>query len=163
MVHTTATAIFFRCDSEFFPEDTVKVGNIVEAAFQCDACDRKRGLCQLACSYFQTILIQVFDTGHIHMTLEKTHEMVFAEMAEICHFPDGNGLLIIFMNKLQDCFQLIGNLCMLQRLVLERDMRSKQKKQVKKYCFDFQFISGRLFRKNSADLFERLQKKLCCF
>lgn len=97
------------------------------------------------------------------MAFEKTHEMVFAEMAEICQFPYGNGLLVIFMNKLQDCFQLIGNLRMFQRLVLERDMRSKKKKQVKKYCFDFQFISGRLFRKNSADLFERLQKKLCCF
>ena len=97
---TAARTIFFWRDTEFFLEDPVKVRDVIEAGFKGDAGDRKLRPRQLSGSHFQTVLVQVFNTCHIHMTLEKAHEVVFTEMTEFCQFLYGHGILVMLLDKL---------------------------------------------------------------
>ena len=40
-------------------------------------------------------LINILDAGHVHMLFEKTHKMVFTEIAKLCKFGNCERLSIV--------------------------------------------------------------------
>ncbi len=65
---------------EFFLKDTVEVRKVRNADAGGYFCDLHTGRQQKVGCDIQTIVIDILDTGHAHILLEKPHEIMLAEV-----------------------------------------------------------------------------------
>ena len=63
------------------------------------------------------------------MTLEEAHEIIFAEVAQVCQFLYGDRPLVMVLNELQNQLQLVGNLRVRRIVFLIRHMSVQQKEK----------------------------------
>lgn len=68
----------------FFLKCPVKIGEVVKTYGQGDIQNRSVSLLEQFYGFFQAQIVDVFDTGHVHMFFEKAHKMIVAKVAQLC-------------------------------------------------------------------------------
>ena len=69
------------CDVIFFLECPVEVGQVMKTHGQGHIEYGGVPVFKLLNGLFKTQVIDIFNTGHVHMLFEKTHKMIIAEAA----------------------------------------------------------------------------------
>ena len=85
----------------------MEIRQIVEAHRQGHIQNRGITLFKQLYRLFQAQIIDVLDTGHVHVLLEKTHKMIFTEITNPGQLRYGNRLGIVKLDVIKHQLQLV--------------------------------------------------------
>lgn len=116
----------------FFLKCPVEIGKVVETNGQRDVQNGGVPLFKQLHRFFQAQIVDIFHAGHIHVLLEKTHEMIVAEVALFSQIRDRNWFCVMKLNIVEHIFQLVGDDFVIERglpcAVLKQQENCLQKK-----------------------------------
>ena len=87
---------------EFPFKNFMKIGKVVESCGERDFQNGGVSLFKQFYSLFQSKIVEVFHYGHVHVFFEKTHKVIFAEIAfhrSIIPTPAGKNRIVILAIK----------------------------------------------------------------